>query len=153
MPNTTLINPGAVATLTALSGQTIEGYVNGDSVALKVGSLVAITTQFTGSGAIKVKRAPAAGTFALVGIVLPGKGPTGTTPKGTICTVCVQGVCQARFKHATLTFKHSVIVSTATAGICKTAATPVLGKTVGVVLQTVTAATPTGLAWIRVQRA
>lgn len=153
MPINQLTDPNAPDTLLANSGTVLETYVNGTTTTLVVGELVQIVTSFTGTGPVKVVKASKTGNFLTIGVVVGGKGPGRTVPKGTIAQVCVLGVCQALFAAGTITAGHLVIVSTATSGLCKTAAGATLGKTYGVVLQTKTiAATHTGLIWVRIGR-
>lgn len=107
-------------------------------------------TNATTVATLKAIKAPAAGSFKHLGVCIGGSAPGKTPVKTGEIMVCQLGIATVIFA-ATTTAGHAVIVSTATAGRGKTAATPVLGKTWGFVLQTKTISSGTALVPIMVQ--
>ncbi len=87
-----------------------------------------------------VQRAAAAGNFLGIGACVGGSSLVTNPVKGGLVMVQVEGPCLVLFKGHSVTH-DSIIVSTAAAGKAKLSATPVLGKTFGKILQTVTTTT------------
>ena len=112
-------------------------------VMLKAWTTAATLGDWTGATppplAYAVKCVDSAGT-RMIGVCVGGS-TLGTNPvaKGTVM-VQTEGIAQVRFFHNS-TANHSVIINTAHNGLGKTSATPVAGKTLGVILQTKTIGT------------
>jgi hypothetical protein len=94
-----------------------------------------------------VKRCPAGGSFAGIGVCVGGTS-LGTKPvAGGLCMVQVEGPATVLFKgHATA--GQLLIVSTAALGKGKSSATVVAGKTFGFILQSTTTTTKFAYCYI-----
>jgi len=116
-----------------------------------VGSICIVKTPYTQSTGgdtnagpavvLHAVKCPAAGSKEIVGVCVGGSS-LGTDPvAGGMVMVCTTGVATVLFQ-VTATAGDQCIATTAHAGKGKSAATPTLGKTVGVILQTKDAVTP-----------
>jgi hypothetical protein len=117
----------------------------------KVGNIVCLKTPVTipatnadwtstAPTLVKAIKCPDNAGVRMIGVCVGG--PTGgTTPvkTGTVM-VLMEGIANV-LMFATTTLAHSVIINTAHAGIGKDTATPVAGKTLGVILKAVTITT------------
>jgi hypothetical protein len=101
------------------------------------------TNQTTVTLAYAIKCPDNAGA-RMIGVCVGGS-TLGTNPvAGGMVMVCVEGIAQVLFyKTTTATVNHSVIINTAHAGLGKDSATPVAGKTLGTILETVAVGTHT----------
>jgi hypothetical protein len=148
MPVAQLTNPAAEENEGASSGVHTISAINGDTVALNPGQLVEFVTPFVaGTSQFKVKRSSTTADFLLAGVLTGSSTETsaGTIAVGAACEVIVEGHTQGLFGAST-TAGDVVTQSTTTAGICLDAGTtPVLYKTIGVVLNTVTISSGTAL--------
>ena len=169
MPTGLIYNPGAVDGLNAYAGNLTIMAINGDTVALPIGTLVEIATPFTGptsppySGTpapVNVIRSSTTPDFMLIGVItgtVPTTGPATQTataqnsvPIGGVCEVTVDGICQIIMDDTGggVTAKDNIAQSTITAGQGATStSTATAGKTIGQVLQTVTIASGNALVW------
>ena len=156
-------------------GTTIEA-VNGDSVALPIGTLVEIIVPFNPptsppySGApaatpFQVKRSATTADFYLLGVVsgiVPTTGPATQTstaqnsvPVGGIAEITVEGPAQILCDDTggATTEGDPLIQSSTTDGHAKTnTTTAVLGKTIGTALQTVTIGSGSALVWAYIHK-
>lgn len=143
MPVNQITNPGAYSTETFDPSLMTETYIA--TGALIKGQLVQVVyTTVTPAKPIKVKKTVTTANFSVCGIV---KTAVAT---GGIAQVVVSGIAKAAIKTNVVKDKIAVVTGT-NAGYAKSGTTTaVLGKTVGVWLQTVT--TSTGFALIYVKR-
>lgn len=86
--------------------------------------------------------------FTHVGVVIGGSAFGVAPVLGGLVMVATEGVVQALFDANNTTAGHLANFSTTTAGTCTDSATATLGKTMGVILQTVTISSGTALVWI-----
>ena len=94
-----------------------------------------------------VKRCPAAGSFAGIGVCVGGSSLGSKPVAGGICMVQVEGPALVFFKaHAVA--GDLLIVSTAALGKGKASATVVAGKTFGFILQATTATTKLAYCYV-----
>lgn len=136
-------DPGAQESENAEIGETYIQVVNGDTVALPMGTLVEIVTPYALGSAFTVKRSATTADFLLLGIV------TGATIAiGGSGRVTTEGVANALFDAAT-TAGDVVTQSTGTAGLCKdNSTTAVASKTIGVVLKSNAVSPYTSLIYV-----
>ena len=105
----------------------------------------------TGDGAytpIQVILTTTSVDFTHCGVVVGGTSWGSIPVVGGLVMVATEGVVQALFDANNTTAGHLANFSTTTAGTCTDSATATLGKTMGVILQTVTISSGTALVWI-----
>lgn len=146
MPNNQITNPGYSTESNYGAISTAQFIATG---ALTKGMLVQLLTTYpttSGVGA-KVKKATTTGNFLLVGVV------SKSVTSGTVVTVITNGPAQV-LRHVTvgITKAQAVLQTGTNSGYAKSTATAVLGKTLGVALQTVASTVATGFAWVYVSR-
>lgn len=143
MPVNLITDPGAYGTETFASAIVTQTFIATGTLAK--GTVVQLVTGYTTTLApIKVKAATTTENFLLVGVVLR------TAAAGTPVQVVTSGVAKCIVHTATT--KADIVLQTGTnAGYAKTTATAVLGKTLGVCLETTTGTTA-HTAWINVSR-
>jgi hypothetical protein len=143
MGSQTIPDPGAEESENAEIGNTYVNVINGDSVTLTQGMVVAAKTGFAGTGAFNVVREPTAGDFFIIGVVAGQDIPVGGAGR-----VVTEGVAQVIMDGAT-TAGHLCLGSGTTAGDGTDNAAATLGKTVGTILNTIGSA---GKAYVYVHK-
>jgi hypothetical protein len=174
MPTGLIYNPGAVDGLNAYAGNVTIMAINGDTVALPMGTLVEVVTPFAGPSSppysgtpapFLVKRSATTADFMLLGVVtgvVPTTGPATQTaassnsvPVGGVAEITIDGLCQIIMDDTGggVTVKDNIAQSTITAGEGATStSTATAGKTIGQVLQTVTIASGNALVWAYIHK-
>lgn len=132
MGSQTIVNPSAEESENAEIGITFVNVVNGDTVALPIGTVVQVVTGYAGTGPFTVVRMATTVTFFLVGVVSGQAIPVGGSGR-----ITVEGVA-AVIMDGNTTAGHLCICSATTAGQGLDSATATLGKTVGTILNTET---------------
>jgi hypothetical protein len=145
MPIGLIDNPGAANSdsysglAAAQLGPTTIDAVNGDTVALTSGMLVAVvsTGYVPGVGVqFKVRRNPTTATPLCIGVVVDAAGAG--IPVGGIVQVRISGPVNMLMDNNSTTIGHYVLQSTTTLANGTDSASATAGVTVGVVLQTLT---------------
>lgn len=142
MPVNQITDPGAYSTETAAGAITTAVFQATGSIAK--GAVVQLVTGFTGTGPLLVKTATTTANKLIVGVALTAAST------GTLVQVVTNGPVQALCNTNTVK-AEAVLQTTTTAGYVKTAATGILGETLGVSLETVTSVA-VHLIWIYVSR-
>ena len=135
MPEQQITNPGAEESESPSVGVRHEVDINGDTVALTVGTVVEVITPVAGVNAIKVKRSSTTPDFLLAGVVIGGTGPGISAVVGGPVMVATEGIVPVNFDTTAPTAGHLALQSTITAGLAGDSATATLGETIGTVLQ------------------
>jgi hypothetical protein len=142
MPVNQITNP-AESTEANQSAIMTAQFIATGAIAKGMGVQLLTTYPLTTGVALKVKKATTTANILIVGIAARA------ATSGTLVTVVVYGPVQALlFTTIGSTKAQAVLQTNTNAGYVKTAATPVLGKTYGVCLQTVAGAASKRLAWI-----
>lgn len=149
-PVNQITNPLAEESEAASNGGVVEvwEYDSAQSGNLVNGTLVAVETGAQSPPLIK--KATTTPDFLMLGIIVDA--PTGGYTPGSACHVLVEGKVQALFDANNTTAGHLGLQSSTTAGSLTDSATATLGKTMVVVLQTVTIASGTALVWCYVHK-
>lgn len=113
------------------------------------GTVVAIEVSDTGPPFL-VKKVTTTPDFLMLGVVV-GAPTLGVVPGGPV-QVLVEGVTQVLFDANNTTHGHLALQSSTTAGTATDSATATLGKTLGVILQTLTISSGTALVWVYVHK-
>ena len=144
MPANQIINP-AESTEKNLSALFTAPFIATGAIT-KGMAVQLVTTYTTTTKPVKVKKATTTGNYLVIGIA------TKTVASGTLVQVVTYGpVLALRHVAVGLTKGQAVLQTATNAGYSTSAATAVLGKTIGVALQTVAATVATGFVRIFVR--
>lgn len=159
MPTAQLTNVNGADGEGFSTGPQIQDVVNGDTIALVVGTLVALVTPITGTTTttFAVKTATTvAGTAPLnIGVVVGGQAPATSIPVGGTGQVVIQGHCRALVDSTvspTVAGHRLVIGATAGSLSDSGATTAAAGLNYGAVLEPVTIASGTSLVNIWLEK-
>ena len=131
MANEQISNPAADESEGTNIGNAYIQVVNGDTVSLPLGTIVAVKSGFA-SGAFNVVREPTTADFLMIGVVSGA-----AIPVGGVGRITVEGLAAVTMDGNT-TAGHLCLSSATTAGQGLDSATATLGKTLGTILNTQT---------------